>query len=311
MNSLPKIIVIVGPTASGKTDLGILLAKKFNGEIVSADSRQVYKKMSVGTGKPPGEWVKVDDREVYLVEGVAHYLMDVYDPSEEISLAEYKARAEEHIANILGRGKLPIIVGGTGLYVWSIVDNLDMPKVAPNKELRQSLEKKTLAEMVKQLEEIDPESLEHIDTKNHRRVIRALEVAILTGKSFHKQRSVLPPLYNALQIGILWKIDELYQNIFRRIDSQIEQGLVDETAALVSKKYDWNLPSMSSIGYRQIGGFLRGVCDLSQAVAEIKHETRNYAKRQMTWFKRDKRIMWVEHKQIEKASEIVKIFLEA
>ncbi len=310
METLPHIIVIVGPTASGKTDLGIALAKKYNGEIVSADSRQIYTKMSIGTGKPVGAWQNVGGEDVFMVDGVPHYLMDLYDPGQEVSLAEFKQQAETHIHAILNRGKVPIVVGGTGLYVWSIVDNLEMPHVAPNKKLRRSLEKKSLEHLLKLLAKIDPKSLKRIDTHNPRRVIRALEVAILTGKSFLEQRQQKPPLYESLQIGVAWSLPELYERINRRIDSQMQAGLVAETEALMLQKYGWNLPSMSSIGYKQIGLYVHGEISLSQAIDQVKHDTRNYARRQMTWFRRDKRIVWVDKGDIAQVEQLVKNFLK-
>lgn len=310
MDTLPKIIVIVGPTATGKTDLGILLAKKFNGEVVSADSRQIYKKMNIGTGKPTGEWTGENSRRVYLVAGVPHHLIDIFEPNQAVSLADYKSLAQKCIDDIIRRGKLPIIVGGTGLYIWSVVDNLDLPHVAPNKEFRKSLENKSLGEMVTMLEKIDPVSLARIDVKNPRRVIRALEVATISGKSFHDQRRIAPPIYNPLQIGILWKPEELHEQITRRIDAQFAAGFIDEVKALLTENYGWELPSMTSLGYKQIGSYLRGECSLAEAVADTKHETRNYAKRQLTWFRRDQRIIWVDHAELEKVDGLVKNFLD-
>lgn len=321
--NLPKIIVLLGPTASGKTDLGLALAKKFNGEIISADSRQVYKRMSVGTGKPVGEWVE----GVYMVEGVPHHIMDIVEPDEDFTLSHFKKMAEEKIVDILKRGKLPIIVGGTGLYIWSIVDNLDMPAVAPDLELRAELEKKSLEEQVKILTEKDPKTAQKIDLKNPRRVLRALEVCLDSGKSFVEQRKQNPPLYEALQIGLDWSREELYKNIEHRIDGQIKDGWVEETKEIIKyleNKQEhpslpspqrgedngvWQLPSMSGLGYRQLGEYLRGERTLENAVEEIKQKTRNYAKRQVTWFKRDKRINWVEKNDVQAVDNLIKKFL--
>ncbi len=306
MSNLPKIIVLLGPTASGKTDLGIALAKKFNGEIVSADSRQVYKSMSVGTGKPVGEWVE----GIYMVEGVPHHIMDIVEPDADFTLAHFKKMAEDQIDNILKRGRLPIVVGGTGLYIWSIVDNLDMPAVAPDLELRAELEKKTPEERVKILTEKDPETAQKIDLKNPRRVLRALEVALDSGKSFVEQRKQAPPLYDALQIGLDWPREELYERIERRIGGQIKDGWTEETKKLSDAGFDWKLPSMSGIGYKQLGEYLRNERTLESAVAEIKQKTRNYAKRQLTWFKRDKRIEWIEKTDVAEAGKLVQEFIK-
>jgi len=305
MSKLPKIVVVLGPTASGKTDLGIFLAKKFNGEIISADSRQVYKKMDIGTAKPEGVW----QGDAYMVEGVPHYMLDIIDPDTEFSLADYKKQVEEKIADILNRGKLPIIVGGTGLYIWSIVDNLDIPKVAPNKELRDVLEKKDLEDLVEQLKKEDPETVTKIDLKNPRRVVRALEVAILSKDSFVKQRNKYEPKYEVLQIGLNWSREELNEKINIRVEMMIKGGLVDEVKELEKEGYDWKLPSMSGIGYKQIGYYLRGEMSLPEAVELLKKDTRRYAKRQMTWFKRGARINWVEKKDVIAAEQLIQKFL--
>ncbi|MEK7680536.1 MAG: tRNA (adenosine(37)-N6)-dimethylallyltransferase MiaA [Patescibacteria group bacterium] len=306
MKNLPKIIIVLGSTASGKTDLGLALAKKFDGEIVSADSRQVYKKMDIGTAKPHGAWRKICGAESFAVEGVPHYMMDIVAPKENFSLADYKERAIAVINSILGRGKLPIIVGGTGLYIWALVENLDIPKAAPNQELRKRFEKKSKAELVALLKKVDPESAKRIDLKNPRRVLRALEVFTFTGESFYKQRTKSKPLFNALQIGINMPKAELYKRIETRVDRQIADGLIEETKKL-AEKYPWTLPSMSGIGYRQVGCYLRGEVTKDEAVEMLKKDTRNYAKRQTTWFKRDQRINWVSDPA--EAEKLVRRFL--
>lgn len=304
-NNLSKILVILGPTASGKTDLGIALAKKFNGEIISADSRQVYKKMDVATAKPAGK----REGGVYVVNGIPHYLLDIIDPADDFSLADFKALALKHIREILRRRKLPIIVGGTGLYIWSIVDNLNIPKVAPDKNLRVELEKKNLAELVELFKRIDPRSAQKVDLKNPRRVLRALEVVITSGESFFAQRKKAKPLFDVLQIGIELPRPELRQRIEARVDRQIEQGLVKEVREL-AKRYNWNLPSMSGIGYKQMGYYLRGEKSLAEAIEILKQDTKKYAKRQVTWFKRDKRICWIEAVGLNRAEELVRGFLK-
>ncbi|TSC83969.1 MAG: tRNA dimethylallyltransferase [Parcubacteria group bacterium Gr01-1014_13] len=303
---LPKIIVILGPTASGKTDLGLALAKKFNGEIVSADSRQVYKKMDIGTAKPIGEW---ENKKVFVVEGIPHHLMDIVDPKKDFSLADYKAMATKSIKDILSRKKLPIVVGGTGLYIQALVENLDIPKVAPNKDLREEFEKKKLPELIVMLEKMDPETAEKIDLKNPRRVLRALEVVIQTGKSFSKQQTKSKPVYEVLQIGIDLPREELYKRINTRVDGQIAEGLIEETKKL-AKKYKWTLPSMSGIGYKQIGFYLRGEMTQNEAIEILKRDTRRYAKRQMTWFKRDKSIIWIKNSDLALADKMIKEFLQ-
>jgi len=288
--------------------LGLLLAKKFNGEIVSADSRQVYKQMDIGTAKPIGEWE--EKKEVYIVDGVSHHLMDIVDPKKDFSLANYKELATKAIKDILSRNKLPIMVGGTGLYIQSLVDNLDIPKVEPNKRLRAQLEKKKLSELVAMLEKIDPETANKIDLKNPRRVLRALEVVMQSGESFSKQQTKSKPVYQVLQIGIDLPREELYSRINLRVDLQIGEGLVEETKKL-AKKYKWSAPSMSSIGYRQIGLYLREEATLKEAIDILKRDTRRYAKRQMTWFKRDKKIVWIKNTNLVSAEKLVKEFLSS
>ncbi len=306
--SLPKVVAVIGPTASGKTDLGIFLAKKFNGEVVNFDSRQVYTKMNIGTAKPKGEWQEVEGRKIYLVEDVAHYLMDFVDPGTDYSLANFKEDAFRTIDNILSRGKLPILVGGTGLYFWGVIDNLDLTKTEPNKELRIELERKTPLELIEMLKEKDPESAALIDLKNPRRVLRALEVVLSTGESFVSRRGKSDPRYNVLQIGLLWPREVLNTRIDQRVEQQIRDGLVEETKKL-AEEYSWKLPSMSGIGYRQIGYFLRGEMSLEEATEVLKRDTRQYAKRQMTWFKRDQRISWIDGPDEVKAEELASAFL--
>ncbi len=307
-NTLPKVIFIVGPTASGKTATGTFLAKKFNGEVVNADSRQVYKEMNIATAKPVRDDVK-QEKDKYVFQGVVHHLMDIIKPSARFTLSDFKEQANVAIADILSRGKLPIVVGGTGLYVWSLVDNLDIPKVEPNKKLRKGFDDKSLEELVKLLNNIDPETIKAIDVKNRRRVLRALEVAISSGESFVSQTTKSIPLYNSFQIGIKCEREKLYKNINNRIDMQMEEGLLDETKKL-SKKYPWDLPSMSSIGYKQIGNYLRGEMSLDEAVELFKRDTRRYAKRQETWFRRDKRIVWSAPDDIVNIQKLVTKFLD-
>lgn len=306
-NNLPKVIFIVGPTASGKTALSILLSKKFNGEIVNADSRQVYQEMDIATAKPKRDASRQKKNE-YVYQGVVHHLVDIIKPSKRFTLSDFKEQANVVISDILARGKLPIVVGGTGLYIWSLVDNLDIPKVEPNIKLREGFDLKTLEELVKLLKNIDPETVKKIDIKNRRRVLRALEVAISSGESFVAQTTKSEPLYNSLQIGIKCDREKLYENINKRIDQQMLFGLVEETKKLATR-YRWELPSMSSIGYKQIGNYLRGEMSLEAAVEIFKRDTRRYAKRQETWFKRDKRIVWIAPDDLAVAQKSIAKFL--
>ena len=304
---LSKVIVLVGPTASGKSDWGLKLAKKYNGEIIMADSRQVYKKMDIGTAKERGEWKRIGLHKVCLVNGVPHYLMDFLDPGKFFTMAEFKDEAITRINAIIGVSHLPIVSGGTGLYVHALVDNLSIPKIAPNKKLRASLEEKTNDELMQWLEKLDPVTAQTVDRFNKRRVVRALEVCILSGTPFSEQQKKGEPLFNFLQIGIEVPRDVLYQRISERVDMMMKLGLLKEVEELVKRKYPWSLPSMSGIGYRQFKDYFEKKITLDQAIENLKQDTRRYAKRQLTWFKRDERIKWVE--KYEEAEKLVDGFL--
>jgi len=293
MSTLSKLIVILGPTASGKTGLSLKLAKKFRGEIVNADSRQIYRGMDIGTGK-------VADKE-----SVRHYLLDVVNLDEEFTLADYKKMAVAAIRDILKRGKVPFLVGGTGLYIQSVVDNLEIPAVVPNKKLRAQFEKEikksgALAKWYKKLLKFDPGAAKVVDSKNPRRIIRALEVCLATGQPFSKLREKGEPLFDVLQVGIDLPRQKLYEKIDERVEQMVKDGLVSETKKLL-KKYNPNFPSMSGIGYKEIGEYLDEKYSLVEAVQKIKYRTHAYARRQMTWFRRDKRIKWIKnYKEAEK-----------
>jgi len=303
MQKLPKLIVILAPTASGKTRLAIKLASKFNGEIISADSRQVYKYMKIGTDAPEGEG------KDYLVQGIPHHLMNYVEPDQEFTLANFKKQAVNIAQDIISRNKIPFLVGGTGLYISAIVDNLDIPKVKPDRKLRKELEQKNLKELVELLKREDSQSAEAIDLQNSRRVIRALEVVLITGKSFLKQKTKSKPLFNILQIGIKRPRQELYKRINKRVDEQIKEGLIDEVKDLINRGYSWGLPSMSSLGYRQFKDYLENKQSLGDAIEILKRDIRHYAKKQISWFKRDERIVWVGGGDTEGVKRLIREFL--
>lgn len=308
-SSLPKLIVIVGPTACGKSQLALRVAKKYHGAIVSADSRQIYKKMTIGSGKERGTWQPFDEEgEVYTVDGVPHFMTDMIDPGRTYTVAEFRSGALEATGRIQKKGLIPILVGGTGLYVRSIVDNLNMPAVPPNNTLRKSFETKSLIELGRLLRELDPGADAFLDFQNPRRVIRALEVCILTGEPFSKLRLKGEPLFDILQIGIELPMETLRTRISARIDAMVAQGLWDEIVALRAQKYSWKLPSMSGIGYLQWQGYEEGTVSLADTIEHIKKDTYAYAKRQMTWFGRDTTIAWVTEE--EKAEALVSTFLQ-
>lgn len=302
---LPKIVVILGPTASGKTELSLRLAKEFDGEIISADSRQIYKYLNIGSGKPNGRWKKTSGGTAYVVAGVPHYLMDVFDPGEIVTVADFKKLALQHIKNITKRGKLPIVVGGTGLYLQTLIDNWEIPRVRPQPKLRSRLSGLTLAEIVKELQRVDPVSARAIDLKNRRRVERALEVAILSGKSFLMARTKGRPLVEALQLGISWNKEELQGRIHNRLARQWAEGFITEAKKLFRKKYLLTTPSLSGIGYAEIAGYLRGEYTLRELQEKVASATWRYAKRQLTWFKRDERIRWIRGNDFGAAKKLV------
>ncbi len=282
-----------GPTASGKSSLALALAKECNGEMVIADSRQIYKEMLIGTNSPTPEERKQ----------VPHHLNNFLDIKENFNAATYKRQAEKVIDDILSRGKLPIVVGGTGLYIKAIVDNYTFAATKPNPKLREKLESQTLEELLKQLDDYDKAPLAETDRKNKRRVIRALE--IIWSEAGHKHKSA--PRYNALQLAPRIDREELYQKINSRVLEIMQSELEKEVQSLV-EKYSWKTEALSGIGYREFRPYFEGKDTRESVIAEIQKDTRRYAKRQLTWFKADARIHWVEN--INEARSLVKTFLK-
>lgn len=278
------LIIILGPTASGKTAFSIEIAKKFNAEIVSADSRQIYRHMDIGTDKIP-----IEKREE-----IPHRLIDIVNPDERFTSAEFKKTAEEAINDILRRGKLPVLAGGTGLYIRAIAENFSLPPENPalRAKLTDELNRFGKEHLHKKLEELDPANAAKIHPNNPRYVLRALEILLATGSPKNDKKSC--PQYDVLQIGLRRPKETLFKRITERIDEQIRRGLVDETKKLLSMGYCRTLPSMSSLGYGEMARYLNNEMTLEQAVEELKKNTRNYAKRQMTWFKKDKSVRWLD-----------------
>lgn len=300
---LPKIIAVVGPTASGKTDVGIAIARVFDGEVVAADSRTVYKGMDIGTAKPQGERLagalhassigSLFGPPAFVVDGIVHWGFDLVEPNEPFTVKDYQTFADKMINDILSRGKLPVVVGGTGLYVQSIIDRPTYTSVAPNPELRAELQAMGTQALLDEIGERDPDVLAAIDEDNRVRLVRALEILRTTGKPLSTERQHEAPRYEALQIGMDVAREELYARIDQRVDSMIGQGLVDEVRDL-RDRYGSDSSAMTGIGYRQICDFFDGKEKLREAVIRIKYDTHHYAKRQETWFRRDCRIQWVK-----------------
>lgn len=287
-NGDKPLVVVLGPTASGKTALSLDIAKKFDGEVVSADSRQIYKFMDIGTDK-----IMPKDQK-----GIPHHMIDLILPDERFTLTDYKTQASIVINDILKRGKIPLLVGGTGLYIRSITQNYDIPE-GENPEIRQKLYEELEAKgeefMHEKLKKLDPVSAEKIHPHNHRYLIRALEINMTRGKKIDKKRK---PEFACMQIGIKWEREKLYERISKRVDLQIERGLIKEVEKLLDMGYSPKLPSMTSLGYQEIIQFLEKKITLEEAIELIKRNTRNYSKRQLTWFRRDENIDWLPNEII-------------
>ena len=283
------LLAIVGPTAAGKTALSIELAEALGGEIVSADSRQIYRGMDIGTAKATAA-----ERE-----RVPHHLLDIVNPDQVLTLAEYQALAYRTIDEIAAAGHLPMLVGGTGQYVAAVLEGWRIPEVAPQEALRRELEA-VVAEagpqaLHEQLSRIDPVAASRIDYRNVRRVIRALEVCLTTGRPISELQRKEPPPYRVVQIGVTRPRPVLYERIDRRVDAMLDAGLVAEVAALADAGYGWELPAMTGLGYRQVGQYLRGEVTLDEAAALIKKGTRRFVQQQYNWFRsNDPAIHWID-----------------
>lgn len=304
-----KIIVILGPTASGKSDVAIKLAKKFDGEIISADSRQVYRGMDIGSGKVTRDFsggkkqvANGKEDNIYISEGIAHYLIDVADPNEDFNVSHFKKLAKEAIEKILQKGKLPIICGGTGFWIKSIVDNAEFPKVKPNKTLREKLNKKTAEELFQMLAKLDSKRAESIDPKNKVRLIRAIEIAEKLGKVPDIEDKTPDTRYQFLQIGISVPREALNEKIKKRLDARFDEGMAREIENLYKAGVSWVRLESFGLEYRWISKYLQGKVSLDEMKQRLYYDIIHYAKRQMTWFKKDKRILWLkDYEEIEKA----------
>ena len=284
-----RLVAIVGPTAVGKSKLALRLARAFDGEIVSADSRQVYRHMDISTAKPSREELSL----------VPYHLINIVNPDEDFSLAQYQELAYRAIDDIQRRHKLALLVGGSGLYIWSVLEGWGIPQVPPDLEFRHSLEEKAARvgkdELYQELMEVDPVAAQKIDRRNVRRTIRALEVHRGTETPLSQLQHKKAPPFNTIIIGLTTDREELYRRIDLRVDEMIKQGLVAEVEGLVNMGYDLDLPAMSGIGYKQIGMFLRGELTLAAAIQQIKFETHRFVRHQYNWFRlEDDRINWFD-----------------
>jgi tRNA dimethylallyltransferase len=280
------LIVICGPTAVGKTAAAVALATLLDGEIVAADSRTIYRSMDIGTAKPTPE----------QRAAVPHHLLDIADPDEVVTLAVYRRLAQEAIEGIRARGRVPLLVGGTGLYIRAVVDDFVIPPVPPDPSLRRALEEteaRAPGTLHARLAAVDPVAAGRIHPRNVRRLIRALEVHARTGQPITALQRRGEPPSAVLQIGLTMAREALYRAIDARVDAQIAAGLVDEVRGLLARGYSPELPAMQGLGYKEIVAYLLGRVALDEAVRVLKRNTRRFAKRQWTWFRADPRIRWL------------------
>ncbi len=313
MEALPKIICILGVTAAGKSNLALALAKKFNGEIISADSRQIYKELDIGTAKPTGHWLTVGQQRIYMVGTVSHHIIDFVDPKEDFTLSDYKILAIQKIDNVLSRGKIPFLVGGTALYLKAVLENWGLPQVPPDLVLRHKLEHQNSLLLYNELKQKDPEGASITGPHNKRRIIRALEVIYRTAKKFSEQRKKGPVLFDTLKLGLTVPKTELETKIINRTNNMIKSGLIGEVRRL-SQYHAWNSPAMQSIGYHEFKDFFENKINLVKVQELITKNTLSYTRRQMTWFKKDKTINWVPADPklaLAQATSLVKDFLTA
>jgi tRNA dimethylallyltransferase len=296
------LVVICGPTATGKSDTAVRIAERMDGEIVSADSMLVYRGMDIGTAKPtPSQ-----------MHGISHHLIDIVEPDQEYNAALYQEQARAVIADIIKRKKLPLLVGGTGLYVRAVIDDYDFSSSCSSeyfrKELQEEAAKHGSAMLHKQLYEVDPGTASRLHPNDTRRIIRALEVYKFTGlslSSFHKIDRHGKPLYNLLMFGLNLEREKLYKIIEQRVENMILAGLVEEVRGLLNRGFTPELSSMHGLGYKEIAEHLTGGVSLEQAVDILKRNTRRFAKRQMTWFRRDERIHWLNPDLIDVPETII------
>ena len=292
----PKVIVICGPTASGKTALSIELAKKINGEIISSDSMQIYKEMDIGTAKPSKE----------EMQDIPHYLLDFVEPNQRYSVAEFKKDAESAIEEILSKGKTPIIVGGTGLYVDSLIYGIEYQDIELDEKYRQELEERAqeegLEKLYEEAQKIDYQAMEKISPNDKKRILRVLEIYKATGKNKTEQEIESRKKgvkYDYKVFAINWDREQLYERINKRVDIMIEQGLIEEVKKLL-EKYNEFPTAMQGLGYKEVVEYLQGQTSKEEMIEKIKMETRRYAKRQITWFKKNKQTIWIGPKDLQK-----------
>ena len=287
----PKIIALVGPTASGKSELAVKLAKKFNGEILSVDSRQIYRGMDIGTGKVEGKWKSMGGKNAFVYKGVPHYGIDIASPKRQFSVAQFQKYSRRVIADILRRGRLPILCGGTAHWLDAVVFEQKFPEVKPNAALRKRLSKFSNAQLFKKLQKLDPRRAAVIDSQNPRRLVRALEIVMATGKKVAKLKHESP--YQILWLGIKTDPAELQKKIKRRLYQRVKSGMFHEIKTLHKQGVSWQKMWNFGLEYRYGSLYLQGKISQKEALEKLKTAIGQYSKRQMTWWKRNKEINWL------------------
>ena len=302
-----KVLVVVGPNASGKSELGIQLALMHNGEIISADSRQVYRGLDLTSGKVPGEWQRAGTKRQFVYKGVRHHLIDVASPKKRFTVQDYKKKTKRAIGIIFSAGKLPIIVGGSGFYIDTLIYDINIPMVPPRKRLREELEKLTTEQLVNRLKGLDPFRALTIDNKNRRRLVRAIEIVVSTGSQIDPLKKERVSPYSLLIVGIRLPDEIQKQRISKRIRDRVSEGMIEEVARVHKKGVSWRRLEELGLEFKYIARYLQGDIALGQMEEELEHATLRFARRQMTWFKRNQDIVWVDSP--EKAYPIVQDFL--
>jgi tRNA dimethylallyltransferase len=292
-NQVSKIIVIMGPTASGKSGVAIKLAQKFDGEVISADSRQIFRGMDIGTGKVEGYWDS--KKAVYISENIPHHLIDIANPDEDFNVSHFKKIAKEKILDIQKRGKLPILCGGTAFWIDTLIKNSELPEVPPNEKLRAELAKKNIVELLKELEKIDPIRANTIDKQNKIRLIRALEICAVIGKVPVSNVAEKNSSDSVLRIGMLVEKSELHKKIKIRLDERFDLGMIPEVEKLHTNGLPWDKIESFGLEYRNIAQYLQGKIDLAEMKKLLYFDIIHYAKRQMTWLKKNKAIIWLNN----------------
>lgn len=286
------VIIVVGPTASGKSELAVKIAKQINGEVISADSRQIYHGLNLGTGKIPVTKTNINDgRHLFKFKGINHYGIDIASPKKQYSVAQFQKYAAKIIANIHSRGKIPILCGGTAHWIDAVVFNQSFPEVKPNKKIREGLEKKTTAQLFAQLKKLDAERAKNIDSKNPRRLIRALEIILVTGKAIPKLQQTAQ--YDALWLGIKADQTELNKKIELRLKKRVKAGMLREIETLRESGLSWKRLESFGLEYKFGALYLQKKINKQEFIEQLSHAIKQYSKRQMTWWKRNKQIYWI------------------